>query len=53
MDYQQKIIRELVNNIHNLYADDIAMNLKVITEDDYGKLLTDYLNEFIEIAENS
>jgi hypothetical protein len=32
----------------------LMANLKEnITEDDYRKLLTDYLNEFIEIAENS
>jgi len=33
---------------------DLMVNLKEgITEDDYRKLLTDYLNEFIEIVENN
>lgn len=43
-DYQQKTIRELVNHLEDLYADDIAM--KVIRES--GFLSEDKLSDFLE-----
>ncbi len=54
-DYQQKIVGELVNNIEDLYADDIAVNVirdGLVSEDQLTRFLQDWIkDELVETGD--